>query len=124
MFEKSYIFRELDEAFLRTVSKVVEVALYNPNMILALQGDHAGRMFFLLQGECRAMSKYNVGKVSIVIRAGSIIGESNLFFSFPSDCQVETRTCCQLLIIDKRALISTTEKFKPELAILRARTLV
>jgi CRP-like cAMP-binding protein len=115
MFHKSFLFHGMDEALLR---KIVNVALYNPEMILCRKGGYANKMYYILQGECRIMSKF-APKTSAIIRAGSIIGESNLFFSFPYTSTVETRTCCQFLILEKESLIMAMDDFRDQLCVLR-----
>jgi len=41
MFDKSQLFYKLDATFLRAISKIVEVALYNPEMLLCRKGNCA-----------------------------------------------------------------------------------
>ncbi|CAL8148468.1 unnamed protein product [Orchesella dallaii] len=123
MFDKSQLFYKMDATFLRSISKVVEVALYNPNMILCRKGNYANKMYYILQGECQAMSKLNRANASAVIRAGSIVGEANLFFSFPYTTTVETRTCCQFIILHKKHLLPLLDQYKTELETLRSRSL-
>jgi len=124
MFHKSFLFHDLDEACLRAVSKIVSVALYNPDMILCRYGGYANQMYYILQGECRAMSKFESSKTAAILRAGSIIGETNLFFSSPYTISVETRTCCQFIILQKEDLMMVLNKFPNELNVLRSRSQV
>lgn len=121
MFSKSYLFQGLDEAFLRSVSKIISIELYSPGMIVCRQGGYANKMFYIIQGECQAMSKHDTSKRAAILRAGSIIGETNLFFSSPYAVGVETRTCCQLMNIDKETLMGLLSKYKVELETLRTR---
>jgi CRP-like cAMP-binding protein len=124
MFHKSILFRKLDEAFLRAVSKIVKIALYNPNMVLCRCGGYANQMYYILQGECQAMSKHDASKMACVLRAGSLIGEINLLFSSPYSSPVETITACQFISIDKEELMMVFNKFPAELVTLRARAQV
>ncbi|CAL8137954.1 unnamed protein product [Orchesella dallaii] len=121
MFHKSHLFRGLDEAFLRSVSKIVTIALYSPGMIVCRYGAYANKMYYIIQGECQAMSKHDTAKRAAILRAGSIIGETNLFFSSPYTISVETRSCCQLMCLDKEELMLLFTKFQNELSILRSR---
>lgn len=121
MFSKSYLFRGLDEAFLRSVSKIVTIALYTPGMIVCRYGGYANKMYYIIQGECQAMSKHDTAKRAAILRAGSIIGETNIFFSCPYCISVETRNCCQLMCLDKEELMKVFNKFQNELNILRSR---
>lgn len=121
MFHKSYLFQGMDEAFLRAVSKIVTISLYNPGMIVCRYGGYANKMYYIIQGECQAMSKHDLARRAAVLRAGSIIGETNLFISCPYTISVETRTCCQLMCLDKEELMRLFNKFETELAILRLR---
>ncbi|OXA59583.1 Potassium voltage-gated channel subfamily H member 2 [Folsomia candida] len=121
MFDKSFLFNGMDEALLRAIAKIVKVALYNPEMILCRKGDYANKMYYILQGECRVMSKY-MSKTAAILRAGSIIGEANLFFSYPYTSSVETRTCCQFLILEKEELIIAMDDFRDQIAILRSKS--
>lgn len=50
-------------------------------------------MYYILQGECQAMSKHDSSRRAAILRAGTIIGETNLFFSCPYTIAVETNTC-------------------------------
>lgn len=124
MFDKSHLFHNLDPAFLRAIAKTATVALYNSNMVLCRTGRYSGRMYYILQGECQVMSKLNPANASAIIRAGSIIGEANLYFSFPYTTTVETRTCCQFIMLTKRNLIDVLNQFPAEMEILRSRNLV
>ncbi|XP_035707310.1 potassium channel KAT3-like [Folsomia candida] len=122
MFHKSYLFRDLDEAFLRAVSKIVKISMYNPDMILCRYGGYANQMYYILQGECQAMSKHDSSRRAAILRAGTIIGETNLFFSCPYTIAVETNTCCQFISIEKEELMACLNNFPSELSILRSRT--
>lgn len=121
MFSKSYLFQGMEEAFLRAVSRIIIIALYNPGMIVCRSGGYANKMYYIIQGECQAMSKHDTAKKAAILRAGSIIGETNLFFSSPYTVSVETRTCCQIMCLDKEELTKILKNFKPELEILRSR---
>jgi len=122
MFHKSALFQNLNEAFLRAVSRVSKISLYNPDMILCRFGSYANRMYYLIQGECQAMHKHDLSKRAAVLRAGSLIGEINLFFSCPYTVSVETITCCQFISIDKEELMQVFSKFSNELELMRARS--
>lgn len=124
MFYKAPLFRGLDETFLRAVSGIVQVVLYNPDMILCSQGTYAMSMFYLLQGEVRVKSKFNPDLTGGILRAGCIIGEVNLFFSYPYTTTMETRTCCQLLMLRKFELFKLFENNTETLEILRGRVAV
>jgi CRP/FNR family cyclic AMP-dependent transcriptional regulator len=124
LFDKSFLFNGTEEALLRAVSKIVQVALYNPQMIICRKGGYANKLYYILQGECRVMSKYRSGKPAAILRAGSIIGETNLFFSYPYTATIETRTCCQFLTLEKEEFIKILTDFRDQLLLLRAKSQV
>jgi len=124
MFHKAPLFQGLDETFLRAVSGIVQVVLYNPDMILCAAGNYAMNMYFILQGEVRVKSKFDAEKTAAIMRAGCIIGEINLFFSYPYTTTMETRTCCQLLMIRKFELFDLFQSYTDVLEVLRDRVAV
>ncbi|CAG7786966.1 unnamed protein product [Allacma fusca] len=121
MFDKAILFRGLEEPFLRAVSRVVEVVLYNPDMIICQQGDYAMTMYYIIQGECLVKSKHSNNVTTAILRAGCIFGESSLFFSFPYAVNVETSTCCQLLKLSKENLMDVFNEHIYILNFMRAR---
>ena len=120
-FHKSFLFRDLEEAFRRAVSQIVEVAIYNPDMIICRQGDTPSAMYYIIQGECMVKSKFSANIITAILRPGCIFGESNLFFPHPHDVSIETRTCCQFLIIKRNKLLDVLADFKPTWSIMRGR---
>lgn len=58
---------------------------------------------------------------AVILRAGSLIGEINLFYSFPSSATIQTRTCCQFLILGKEELFDCLKDFEDQLVIMRSR---
>jgi len=86
------------------------------------------KMYYIIQGEVLAKSKFRTDKGrntgGAVIRAGGIIGEINLFFSYPYSTEVWTRTCCQLLKIEKEELLSMLEEYPTILESFRDRVQV
>lgn len=121
MFNKAILFRGLEEPFLRAVARVVEVVLYNPDMIICRQGDYAMTMYYIIQGECLVKARHNSNVTTAILRAGTIFGESSLFFSFPYASNVETRTCCQLLRVNKERLMDAFNEYVHVLNFMRAR---
>lgn len=124
MFHKSALFRDLEESFLRALSCIVQPVLYNPNMILCTKGKYAMQMIYIIQGEVLVRSKYQSNKPAAILRSGCIFGEINLFFSYPYTTNVETRTCCQLLIFEKETLFELLSLYPETLQILRGRVQV
>lgn len=98
--------------------------IFLPYQIPSRYGGYANQMFYILQGECQAMSKHDSSKTAAILRAGTIIGETNLFFSCPYTIAVETKTCCQFISVEKEQLMLCFNSFPSELAILRSRTQV
>jgi CRP-like cAMP-binding protein len=102
----------------------VKPVLYNPNMILCIKGKYAMQMAYIIQGEVLVRSKYKSDKPAAILRPGCIFGEMNLFFSYPYTTNVETRTSCQLLLIEKEALFELLSLYPSTLKILRGRVQV
>lgn len=121
MLQKSYLFRNLDEPFLRDLSKTVQVYLYNPEMIICEQGEPSSALYFIIQGECLVKSPSSINTVSAILRPGCIFGESNLLFSTPHTANIETRTCSQFLVIHKDALLNVCHEHPHSLGVMRAR---
>ena len=121
MFHKTLMFRGLDEPFLRAVSHTVEVVIYNPEMILCLQGERPNSMYYIIQGECVAKTRHSSNQTSAILRPGCVFGETSLFASYPHTVNIETRTCCQMLVIHKDRLNAVCKQYPDSWAVMRAR---
>ena len=121
MFNKSLLFRDLEEPFLRAVSKTVEILIYNPDMIVCSQGQPASAMYFIIQGEIVVKHPTTARVANAILRPGCIFGETRLFFSMNNPANIETRTCCQLLVIRKDRLLNIGLKNQICLTVMRAR---
>lgn len=111
MFHKSFLFRGLEESFLRAVAQKTDVVLYNPGMIVCSTGTFAMKMYFVIQGEIIAQSKHQIPSSDCIMRSGCIIGEMNLFFSYPYSTNLYTRTCCQMIKLEKEDLYAMFEHY-------------
>ncbi|CAG7731032.1 unnamed protein product [Allacma fusca] len=76
MLFKSPMFRDLDQAFLLAISRIVKIDLYIPDMILYKEGDYATDMYYLIQGELRVRSKFDPDFCALILRPGSIMDPS------------------------------------------------
>jgi len=79
------------------------------------------RRYYLLQGEVIVKSKLDSRCNGAILRAGCIIGEVNLFFSYPYTTTIETLNCCQLLQIQKFELFNIFENHPHMVSIIRGR---
>lgn len=104
MFHKSILFCEVNTHVLASLARRVRIQLYNPGMILCTDGERCENMYYLIGGEVNVRSKTNIQHVAAVLRAGTIIGEFNMLFTIPYEMQIETKTVCQMLVLERDVL--------------------
>ena len=123
MFGKSQLLRGLEKPFLRALSKMVDVILYNPDMIVCQRGVSTRAMYYIIHGECRvgSVESDKDKDLSTVLRAGCIFGESSLLLPVPYMVNVNTKTCCQLLVIKREKFLSVCLEFPHSLFVMRLR---
>ena len=47
---------------------------------------------------------------SAILRPGVVIGETNLIFAYPNMLQIETRTICQMLVLEREDILDLLEQ--------------
>ncbi len=114
----------LDDRGLRALENIAVRRNYKKNRVIIHQGDEAGNMFILLQGQMRVYVEDEQGRQLTVrrLKAGDTFGEVGLIGDFARTASVETLSDCSVAVFTRANYLAFLHDF-PEITLALAKNL-
>jgi CRP/FNR family cyclic AMP-dependent transcriptional regulator len=106
MLDKVSLFEGLSEAQLHKLTQRAVTRSYPRGAIVINEGDEAGTLFVVIQGNVKVYLSDEAGKEVILstLGPGEYFGELALFDDTPRSASVATLEACKLMLVQKSAL--------------------
>lgn len=126
-FKHSHVFRNEETHLLRKVAELMQHKFYAPGEVLFKQHVNKEAMMYVTTGIIQILSEENGETPILSLSAGTCIGESTLFISYPSNWTVVCKTYCEIEVLQKKDFVKLSaiypEKYKQMTRSIRKRHL-
>ncbi|XP_059045360.1 uncharacterized protein LOC131841129 [Achroia grisella] len=109
-FQKSLLFRNTDEAFMRQISLLMRHELYLAGQNVWSQDVVKTGMIFIKQGVIEMLSDEDDESPMIALKEGTVLGELSLFYSIPSKVTVKAATYVELQVLHRTDFMRVVEE--------------
>ncbi|XP_074659484.1 uncharacterized protein LOC141912168 [Tubulanus polymorphus] len=110
ILEKAPLFADLGEGFLRSLSMKVESSYALPGQDIVTRGEFGSALFFIQNGEVEVLDEDDETPVA-TLRGGKLFGELSLILELPRTATVRAVTHCDLMVLNKAALVEVLKLF-------------
>ncbi|XP_048482639.1 uncharacterized protein LOC105394666 [Plutella xylostella] len=100
-FQRSLLFRDTDEAFLRQLSLLFQHQVYLEGQVVWAQGVVKGGLVCVRRGVVELLSEEDDESPMIAFGEGTVLGELSLFYSIPAKVTIKAATYVEIQLLKR-----------------------